>query len=878
MDKKDKTKIGKTVASAMCVGVLAMGSLALPTDTITNVRDSSLFQSSVVAAQTFADEVNEFVAEVWASGELKQGYATFAEAMTNVANGETVKLYENIVADQTFTITGKSITIDGQSHTIDNSTWLKNIFTVSADATLTIENLTIDGGADTWEIDYENAVPDSNYALVPLKNFESENRATAQAIKSTGNLIADNLTIQNIYTPNGNTRSGGQSGAGIYVTKGTLKLTNSTFKHIAGQVGGAIYVFGAMSDGLTEYPITSVEIDNCLFENNHSSGRGGALNITNVKTASVTRTNFLGNAATRNNGGAFMIDITTKTWKVDVNETPGNTEDDVSISGVYSEYLGLPNTVISVDNCLFENNWCGNDGFAIENEGAELTIKNSRFIENVGPNTTRGCVGTVSFQVKHHGWVPQLVENCVFDGNIGATTGIGDHASNVEVVVKDTEFKNNDGVTTMLIYNAQVELDGVTFENEKVTNSVIDARSYSSAEEYSSEYSGPSLLVKDTTITGTEGGTDIMVRAYNGDSDKVPFTVTFEGTTQAEIELKDNGEVVINSETHTGSVVLDATATESTVTVAESTTLVGEVTQSTTYTLTMIYPNEIGGEYQNFLYIEEGTVLDSKIIQSLLEEEKDGYVLNWYLDSSKTTPWNYALDKNYTLYGQWEEHTHNENAYIVRNGAIYKACTCGKETEEYIGMTAPTALVYDGTTKTVTLTNTIGATESEYTLRYQKQNAYGVYVMCNGLPKDAGNYKAVLTYGSQKVELFYTIEQATYDVSNLKIDNVTVTYDGQEHSVVATGVPEGVTVSYENNGKTEAGTYIVTVKFTGNANYKDIEDKVVTLTILEQAKEESKVGPLAIGAGAGAVVGGGLGALITALFKRKKKGGDSKRF
>ena len=870
MDKKEKLKITKTVASAMCVGMLAVGSFGA-TDNVVNARDINVAQSNIIATQT-ASETPEYAVEVW-NGEVRtQGYSTLAEAITNAATGSTIKIYTDFIADQTFTITGKTLTIDGQNHTINNATWLKNVFTVSDDATLTINNLIIDGGATTWEIDYENAVPDANYALVPLKNFESEARHTQPVIKSTGNLIANNLKVQNIYTPNGNTRAGGQNGAGINVTKGTLSLTNCTFKHIAGQVGGAVYAVSTMNTTKTGYDITNVTIDNCLFENNHSSGRGGALNITYVEETVITNTNFISNGATRNNGGALMIDAGVTSW-TDDNGTPEDDSDDKSISGTWDERLGLDYPTAYIENCLFRGNWCGNDGFAIENEGAEMTIKNSQFIENVGPNTTRGCVGTVSYQVKQYGWVPQYVEGCLFEGNIGATSGIGDHASNVEVVVKDTEFKNNSGVTTVLIYNAQVELEGVSFENEKVTNSVIDARSYNDAENYSDKYEGPSLTVKDSTITGTEGGTDVMVRAYDGDDSKVPFKVTFEGETQAEVELKNNGQVVINSETHEGNVTLDATATEAEVVIAETANLVGEVQKIATYTLTLIHPKTGGGEYQDVVYVEEGATLDAKVLQTLVNApDQTGKVLNWYTSSSYTTLWDYNLNKNYTLYGRWDEHEHDETAIVVRPGGIYKACSCGHETEEFIAVVAPTSLNYDGTAKGVTVNNTIGALDTEYTVTYYVKQGTA-WTKSTETPKNAGEYKAVLTYNGYTAELYYTVAKLNYDLSKLKFENATFEYDGKAHELVVSGVPEGVTVTYENNGQTKAGNYIVTVHFKGNRNYNAIEDMSAVLTIVEK---DNKLVTVGIGAGAGAVVGGGLVGLLSLIFKKKKGDGSSK--
>ena len=51
-----------------------------------------------------------------------------------------------------------------------------------------------------------------------------------------------------------------------------------------------------------------------------------------------------------------------------------------------------------------------------------------------------------------------------------------------------------------------------------------------------------------------------------------------------------------------------------------------------------------------------------------------------------------------------------------------------------------------------------------------------------------------------------TITQAEYDMSNVKFEDKTFTYDGNEHTLEITGtLPKGVSVIYENNGKVNVG-------------------------------------------------------------------------
>ena len=78
-----------------------------------------------------------------------------------------------------------------------------------------------------------------------------------------------------------------------------------------------------------------------------------------------------------------------------------------------------------------------------------------------------------------------------------------------------------------------------------------------------------------------------------------------------------------------------------------------------------------------------------------------------------------------------------------------------------------------------------------------------------------------------------TINKATYDMSAISIANKTVAYDGNTYSIAIEGnLPTGVTVSYNNNDKTEVGVYTVTANFAGDAtNYNAIASMSATLTI-----------------------------------------------
>ena len=78
-----------------------------------------------------------------------------------------------------------------------------------------------------------------------------------------------------------------------------------------------------------------------------------------------------------------------------------------------------------------------------------------------------------------------------------------------------------------------------------------------------------------------------------------------------------------------------------------------------------------------------------------------------------------------------------------------------------------------------------------------------------------------------------TITKADYDMSGITFADDSVPYNGEEQSLAISGdLPAGVTVTYDGNGKVNAGEYTVTASFAGDyANYNAIPDMTATLTI-----------------------------------------------
>ena len=108
------------------------------------------------------------------------------------------------------------------------------------------------------------------------------------------------------------------------------------------------------------------------------------------------------------------------------------------------------------------------------------------------------------------------------------------------------------------------------------------------------------------------------------------------------------------------------------------------------------------------------------------------------------------------------------------------------------------------------------------------------------LPINAGDYTVKATfaatdnYNEVTATADFTITKATYNMTGVKFEDASYTYDGSEKTLTISGtLPTGVTVAYENNKLTNAGSVTATAKFTiaDSDNYCAIDAMTATLTI-----------------------------------------------
>ena len=137
------------------------------------------------------------------------------------------------------------------------------------------------------------------------------------------------------------------------------------------------------------------------------------------------------------------------------------------------------------------------------------------------------------------------------------------------------------------------------------------------------------------------------------------------------------------------------------------------------------------------------------------------------------------------------------------------------------------SFTYDGQAHSLVISGTLPTGVSATYAGNDKTNA-GEYTVTASFAGDYANYNAVPDMTAK-----LTITKADYDMSGITFADDSVPYNGEEQSLIVSGdLPAGVTVTYDGNGKVNAGEYTVTASFAGDYdNYNAIADMTATLTI-----------------------------------------------
>ena len=140
---------------------------------------------------------------------------------------------------------------------------------------------------------------------------------------------------------------------------------------------------------------------------------------------------------------------------------------------------------------------------------------------------------------------------------------------------------------------------------------------------------------------------------------------------------------------------------------------------------------------------------------------------------------------------------------------------------------ADKSVAYDGNAHSLEATNLPDGVTVTYI--GNNQTNVGTYTVLAVFSGDSANYNPIVNMTAT-----LTINKATYDMSKVVFADKSVAYDGNAHSLEATNLPDGVTVTYIGNNQTNVGTYTVLAVFSGDsANYNPIANMTATLTVTQ---------------------------------------------
>ncbi len=145
------------------------------------------------------------------------------------------------------------------------------------------------------------------------------------------------------------------------------------------------------------------------------------------------------------------------------------------------------------------------------------------------------------------------------------------------------------------------------------------------------------------------------------------------------------------------------------------------------------------------------------------------------------------------------------------------------------------SVTYDGTAQMILPANLPDGAEVSYDPEGPFIDA-GIYLITLHVTKEG--------FMPLELEATLTILKATYDLSLVTFEDQTHLYDGTPQSILISGdLPLGVSVSYQGNGVTEPGIYLITASFSGDDNHHGIEPLTATLTILSDSETDVVINP-----------------------------------
>lgn len=394
-------------------------------------------------------------AETAAACSVPGTYATIQAAIDDVActeiNVAANTYQENLTIGRDVTING-AVNADNEPETFIDGQQLQSTVIIQLAAVVQLNNLVIQNG-----------------------NARSLANGTGGGINIIGvpTVLLDNVIVQN------NTA---YVGGGIYAEDGVLSLNNSQIlDNVAEQPGGGIHTEQAKlfaldfvvsrnsaTYGGAIYASGQVELINGVFQENQSSGVGGALRLFRLFPSELSGLQFIDNETGFRGGAIYTdrpIEITDSTFSGNHSGEDGGAiyVEGVSLSLTDSDFANnsatrdggaiwmtqmeegaLPDLTLTVVNGSWADNSAENDGGVIDVNGEiDVTLTGINAYRNQA--TGRGGVISVNYidVPDHEATVELNIQQSTFSDNSAMFSGVADATGNVDMIVENVGAYRN---------------------------------------------------------------------------------------------------------------------------------------------------------------------------------------------------------------------------------------------------------------------------------------------------------------------------------------------------------------------------------------------------------------------------------------------------
>ncbi len=418
--------------------------------------------------------------------------SSFEELKTAINNGDAnIKITSNFSFNDSISV-NNSIKIDGNNKRISrDASYTGNFISIESNGSLEINNITIDGGASGWYMDYDNRFylnnDETSYVEVPTISSDDDIISTSSLISNEGNIVLNNVIIQNnrstvpgsILSGNGNNTINNSTfkhscslsyGGGLSV-KGTTVIKDTIFKDLVAGCGLDGDSKNVSSGAINANPGGNLEIIDSIFEDNYAQWNGGALTTYNQNTI-IKRTTFRHNMV-GNDGSAIQLISQNKSFSMDgslLEKNIGFAKGGQSLGTIYSSYsVNTEDTPLIFKNTIFRENEIA-DGGAIA-DGRYAPYMYLENIEVYGNKVNSG--GAIYAQAAYYDLNSFKCHDNITDRNGGCIYGI---ASRITLRNSLIERNSSSGTGGGIMgygyyegYGANISLENTIIKNNSAT-------------------------------------------------------------------------------------------------------------------------------------------------------------------------------------------------------------------------------------------------------------------------------------------------------------------------------------------------------------------------------------------------------------------------